>query len=164
MLLTTRSSPECILIHCGTNDLNSKKPEEIVTLIMECIEIATGKAHKVIVGSLLPRYDDLNLHLKTQLVNAMLLEKSMENDQIFMCDNNNLNLRQDQVRKFSTEDQLHLNQEGSSVFASNMRCMICRVLDIQMISRGRSISPKNRRYRYKNNNNFNNYRGKSSRY
>ena len=46
---------------------------------MECVEIATGKAHKVIVGSLLPRYDNLNLHLKTQLVNALLLEKGQVN-------------------------------------------------------------------------------------
>ena len=52
MLLTARSRPECILIHCGPNDLQSKNPEDIVSLIMECIEIAIAKARKVSVGSL----------------------------------------------------------------------------------------------------------------
>eukprot|EP00112_Aurelia_sp_Birch-Aquarium-sp1_P021061 Seg5571.1 transcript_id=Seg5571.1/GoldUCD/mRNA.D3Y31 product="putative RNA-directed DNA polymerase from transposon X-element" protein_id=Seg5571.1/GoldUCD/D3Y31 len=158
-LVAMRNNPECILIHCGTNDLQSRNPEEIVTLMMECIEVATAKAQTVIVGSLLPRYDDPNLHLKTQIVNAMLLEKSMENDQLFMCDNNNLNIREDQVRKFFTEDKLHLNQEGSSVLASNIRSKICGVLHIQIISRGRSPSPKSRRGRFRNNYNNNYYRG-----
>ena len=92
-----------------------------------------------------------------------LLEKSMEDDQLFLCDNNNLNVRKDEMLKFFIEDKLHLNQEGFRILPGGMRNQICGVLEIQMINRGRFMSPKNRRNRFKNNNNYNNRRGKLSR-
>ena len=143
-LSSLKSKHDCIMIHCGTDDLKDKSPESMMSALSECIDNATTKAGKVIVGSLIPRYDDPQLNLKTQIFNTSLLENSLDANAPFLLgDISNLHVREDLVSKYFVNDKLHLNQDGSSILAANMRRSICNALQIK-IDRERSPSPSGR--------------------
>ena len=143
-LTSLNSKHQCIVIHCGTNDLKERSPESMMATLLECIDIAKAKAGKVVVGSLIPRYDDPQLNLKTQIFNTSLLENSLDvNAPFLLADNSNLHVREDLVSKYFVDDKLHLNQDGSSTLAANMRRSICNALQIKT-DRERSPSPSSR--------------------
>ncbi len=116
----------------------------MMTTLSECIDIAKTKAEKVVVGSLIRRHDDPQLNLKSQVFNTNLLEYSLDAKAPFLlADNSSLHIREDLVAKYFSDDKLHLNSDGSSILANNMRRSICSALQIK-IQRERSPSPTGR--------------------
>ena len=71
---THEQNPETIIIHSGTNDLKSdSSPEEIARDIINLATSCKTQVNKVVLASIVPRYDNLNE--KATRVNKCLKEK-----------------------------------------------------------------------------------------
>ena len=120
----------CIVIHTGTNDLKSKDEKVIVDLTGKCINEAVKKAEKVVISTIIPPYDELELNTKAQMVDAFITQAFSNKESIIISDNCNLNTRMDNAGKFFILDRLHLNEQGTKIFASNLKTSVCNALGI----------------------------------
>ena len=140
--LQSITETNCIMLHCGTNDAKSTSIDEMVELTKECVDTACQKAEKVVLSTIIPRYDDSNLKLKIQLFNARIAEMYFSDDKVVICDNSILNVREDQVgRYFDIKDKVHLSKDGNSTFASNIKISVCKALNLTVVNRIRQSSP-----------------------
>ena len=140
--LQSIAEANCIMLHCGTNDAKSTAIDEMVKLTKECVDTACQKAEKVVLSTIIPRYDDSSLRLKIQLFNARIAEMYFNDDKVVICDNSILTVREDQVgRYFDINDKVHLSKDGNSTFASNIKISICKAMNLTVINRIRQNSP-----------------------
>ena len=149
------SQSRCIVLHVGTNNLQSTPADEIVDTVVKSADQAKTISQKVIVSTIAPRYDNASLNVKAQLINATIQEKLAKKQGISINDNSNLNVRPNNTGKFYSDDKLHLSEQGNEIFAQNVKLAICEALDITPAPpRERSRSPHfNKPRYYKNYNN-----------
>ena len=105
-------SPEKIIVHCGTNDLNSNKtPEEIAEEIISlCISIKRP-SNLVMVSQLVPRNDQSKG--KAVEVNTALVQKcNIEHIQSISHDNIDPTVHLNNSR-------LHTNHTGTTLMSKN---------------------------------------------
>ena len=100
----------------------------------------------IIISSVIPRYDSMQLKINAQLYNAKLMERFVDNPNIYICDNSNLSLRPESFGRFFNDDKIHINEDGAEVFANNIKFSVCKSLNIKMKVRKRSHSPKCDKY------------------
>ena len=85
---TLEQNPEIIIIHSGTNDLKSdSSPAEITRDIIKLTRSCKTQKNKVILSSIVPRYDNLNE--KATRVN-ICLKKECEDINIGFIDRRNI--------------------------------------------------------------------------
>ena len=109
-----RRKPDCVLVHCGTNDLTNKDGIDTIETIKEIISEAKDESpHTTIVlSSLTMRRDHEGMSNKVNELNRSL--KKLANEQgIPIIDNNNIDISCLSARK------LHLNRKGDSTLARN---------------------------------------------
>ena len=110
---TLEQNPETIIIHSGTNDLKSdSSPEEIARDIINLTKSCKTQANKVILCSIVPRYDNLNE--KTTRVNKCL-KKECEARSICFIDHRNISPKHNCNRS-----GLHLNYSGTKKLIENI--------------------------------------------
>ena len=118
------SQSRCIVLHVGTNNLQSTPTDEIVDALVKSADQAKTISQKVIVSTITPRYDNASLNIKAQLINATLQDKLAKKQGISINDNSNLNVRPNYTGKFYSDDKLHLSEQGNKIFAQNVKMAI----------------------------------------
>ena len=111
---TIDRSPDCILLHVGTNDLANKTKTE-VEIAKEIVDLALlirNKGITVVVSGLVPRYD--YLEPKRVKVNYVIRDLCAENN-LSYTDHTNIN-----PSKHLNRSRIHLNKVGDDIFADNL--------------------------------------------
>ena len=93
------------------------------------------------------REDDYMVRAKADLANAIIKVKYLENHKVFVCHHNNL-----RDKRYRKNDQLHLNEFGTSRLANNLKYKIAESLDISVVKKQRIADN-----RYNDRNNYSNY-------
>ena len=116
---TLGQNPEKIIIHSGTNDLKSdSSPEEIARDIIKFTTSCKTQTNKVILFSIVPRYDNLNE--KATRVNKCL-KKECEARNICFIDHRNISPKYNCNRS-----GLHLNYSETKKLIENILFCLCK--------------------------------------
>ena len=116
---TLEQNPETIIIHSGTNDLKSdSSPEEIARDIINLTTSCKTQTNKVILSSIVPRYDNLNE--KATRVNKCL-KKECEARNICFIDHRNISPKHNCNRS-----GLHLNHRRRKNLIENILFCLCK--------------------------------------
>ena len=112
-------NPEHIILHVGTNDLNSEKTaSQIANSIIELALSLKNETNNIHVSLIVPRQDEFNN--KANEVNLRLIN---------MCDARNINCINHSntidPEKHLNESHLHLNKYGSINFSKNFASFLC---------------------------------------
>ena len=110
-----RRKPDCVLIHCGTNDLTKKDPINTTETIKEIIpEVKKESPYTAVaLSSLTIRKDRQGMSNKIDILNKSL-KKLTKEEEILIVDNSNIDTACLRAR------QLHLNRKGVSTLARIM--------------------------------------------
>ena len=148
------SNLKIVLVHCGTNNLDSNTPTDIVNGLMSSPPLV-HKYHqriKVIISGILPR-DDIHSPRrdKIQLINYMLKEKCADTPNVYFLDHERDWLWDDDRinANFFYQDDLHLVAKGNYKFSKEICSFICHVKNSQhheqsncLVNRDRHVSKK----------------------
>ena len=74
------------------------------------------------------------------------MERFVDNPNIYICDNSNLSLQSESFTRFFNDDKIHINEEGAKVFANNIKFSIHKPLNIKVIVKKTSHSPRSDKY------------------
>ena len=111
-----RHDPDLILIHAGTNSLNSAQtPLEIADDIIDLASSSKTEDNDVVISSIIRRGDALNN--KANEVNKILAEKCLALD-IGFQNNNNIQLKH--LQGNGHWGGIHLNSSGTNIFKTNL--------------------------------------------
>ena len=115
----TRDS-KCVVIHCGTNDIDRLLPTEVCDLMAKIIDniAAINPDIRVVLSELLPRCDDMDECVK--MVNSTLESFYGKDKYVFALSN-------DKFRQFPNNymvDERHLKREAAPLFASGLKYAI----------------------------------------
>ena len=112
--------PEHIILHVGTNDLNSEKTaSQIANSIIELALSLKNETNTIHVSLIVPRQDDFNN--KANEVNHRLMN---------MCNTRNIkyiNHSTIDPEQHLNESHLHLNKYGSIEFSKNFANFLCNL-------------------------------------
>ena len=102
---------ETVIIHAVTNNAKTDTPQMIVDKLITLIQNIEGSLpkHRVIISKLIVRTDNTKANTTIRKTNRLIKEF-----QIQTVDNSNIS------DKYLGKRGLHLNQEGHTVFASNL--------------------------------------------
>ena len=115
---TLNQQPDAVIIHCGTNDLKTKKPDEVCQNIIDLAKniSCSSENASVIVSGIVPRGDDLN---ENAIKVNCLLEKHCNDCNIGFINNGNID-----PRRHLNNSRLHLNVNGTLELEKNLRNVI----------------------------------------
>ena len=136
---------KCMIFHVGTNDLKHVPVDIMVQSMSKLIDLAATKSDHVIISNIIPRYDDNQLYIKLQMLNAKLSEMYLDgSEKVTISDNMNLGVRADYMSKYYDSDNIHINEDGSKILASNIKMTLHKKLNIRIPVKQRrsSSSPK----------------------
>ena len=114
-------NPEHIILHVGTNDLNSEKTaSQISNSIIDLANSLKNETNNIHVSLIVPQNDNLNN--KVNEVNNRLIN---------MCEQRNIKIinHSDTIdrSRHLNESQLHLNRYGTVEFAKNFKNFLCKL-------------------------------------
>ena len=114
-------NPEHIILHVGTNDLNSEKTaSQISNSIIHLANSLKNETNNIHVSLIVPRNDNLNN--KVNEVNNRLIN---------MCEQRNIKIinHSDTIdrSRHLNESHLHLNRYGTVEFAKNFKNFLCKL-------------------------------------
>ena len=116
---TLKKNSETIIIHSGTNDLKSdSSPEEIARDIIKLTTSCKTQKNKVIISSIVPRYDNLN-EKATRVKKC--LKKECEVRNICFIDHRNISPKHNCNRSW-----LHLIYSGTKKLIENILFCLCK--------------------------------------
>ncbi len=116
MVPTLNKKPDGLIIHCGTNNLRSDKPEETAKKILNVALTASRTVRSVAVSRILARGDSDVMESKQAHVNN-LLERSLETHGIDFIKHENFD---ENWQDLLYDDGIHLNQRGTNVLGGNI--------------------------------------------
>ena len=112
-------NPETIIIHSGTNNLKSGSSSEVIARdIIKLTTFCKSQTNKVILSSIVPRYDNLN-EKATRVKKC--LKKEFEARNICFIDHRNISPKHNCNRS-----GLHLNYSGSIQLIENILFCLCK--------------------------------------
>ena len=116
MVPTLNKNPDGLIIHCGTNNLRSDKPEETAKKILNVALTASRTVRSVAVSRILARGDSDVMESKRAHINN-LLERSLETHGIDFIKHENFD---ENWQDLLYDDGIHLNQRGTNVLGGNI--------------------------------------------
>ncbi len=124
------ANSKVIVLEAWTWDLDKLEVEEMNLRVVDIVEAALTKADKVVISTIINRTDIRDINLKINMVNSFIKLKYMRHDSIVICDNFKL-----QSNNFRKPDNLHLNDDGVRVFASNLKYTIAEAIGVEVITK-----------------------------
>ena len=110
---TVKSNPDCIIIHCGTNNLKmDESPEAIAEKTIELAKSVKSTTNEVVISSIIPRRD--KLADKGSKVNGIVENFCKEDETIKFMRQKSLD-----SKKHIGKDGIHLNNFGITQIVKN---------------------------------------------
>ena len=109
-----RRKPDCVIIHCGTNDITSKEGMDTIKNLKQILSESKRESTQtnIVISSVTTRSDRVGINKEVTNLNKSIKKLAEENG-IQLIDNNNIDLSCLSSRK------LHLNRKGDSMLAQN---------------------------------------------
>lgn len=141
-----RGDYDCIFIHLFTNDIDRNSPENVCSEFESLIHKIHSKwpALKVVISLGISRGDSEILNEKIATTNVILQHSLLSYDYVTVCDNASLSIHSLPNGKFLVNDNVHLNEQGTSVFVSNIKFSMKKALGLKSIN-----APQNQYREYK---------------
>ena len=132
-IMNEQSKPDMVLLHSLTNDIKDREPQQCVNDITEIAELAQNRWPNVKVGISLctPRLDNELTHTNGQIVNLMLKKNLSKRRNIYLNENSNMTWNGRPDEYLLQSDLYHLNQNGVSILARNMKYTIHSALGLR---------------------------------
>lgn len=117
LIETFSTKPEIMIIHTGTNDLETSTPAKVAEDTVNLLKIASIKMPdtKILYSTLLPRNDELNIHISS--INREINKRCVSLPNVHIIDNSDIN-------QHLLYDKKHLNRKGVKYFANNLKSAI----------------------------------------
>ena len=116
-----RSKPSIVPLHSSTNDLQTRSTEQISKSVVEIVEVVIkNKSMKFWWSSILPRYDNGDLYMKADLVNALPNIELFKKNGADICRNDNF-YNDVQINTESYSDGVHTKEQGIVKLAKNIK-------------------------------------------
>jgi lysophospholipase L1-like esterase len=114
--------PEFCFIQGGGNDINSRCYDKniLVANIQEMIDSLQSNNIRPVIQSLFKRYDAREYNLQVDSINVLLLQIAKNEGIVFLNVNENL-VDENGLRKVLTLEGIHLNDEGYSIWANQVK-------------------------------------------
>ena len=108
---------KCLILHCGTNDLDRYSPTEVCDLFHECLQKALelNPTMRVVISELLPRRGDMDQCVK--MVNSNLNQELSRDSSVFLLSNDKFR----DYPSFYLADDRHLKKEAAPILAAGLR-------------------------------------------
>ena len=123
---------DTIVLQALTREISNKPPEHINKCIDDIVKKALTKAKKIVLPTIVAREDKQGIWKPIDVVNAHIRYMYEGSDRVVVCDNYALD-----DTKYRWEDHLHLNDNGTSQLACNLKYSIAEALDVQVVKKGR---------------------------
>ena len=113
--------PEHIILHVGTNDLNSERTaSQIANSVITLATTLKNDNNKIHISLIVPRFDNLNN--KVNEVNNRLINMCQERNINFINHTNTID-----PKRHLNESHLHLNRYGTNEFTKNFANFLCNM-------------------------------------
>ena len=114
---------DAIVIHQITNDVKTLPAKQVADNMLDLIDNLKYKfkQSKIVISLGVPRDDNINYQYKTDTVNEILWRELKRDPRATVIHHQNLQYRGYIIPELYTEDKCHLNRDGTSVLAANMR-------------------------------------------
>ena len=116
---TLKNKPECVIIHCGANDLKNNTPQSIANGILLSAKSRQQENNTVLVSSIVP--SKYHLDEKGKGFNIILEKRFNEMNLAFISYDN---IR---TRYHCHYGGLHLNDKGATLFTENILLALNKV-------------------------------------
>ncbi|CAC5360084.1 unnamed protein product [Mytilus coruscus] len=133
-LSTFTDTPDMLVLHSLTNDLKTKQPTQCINRLFDIVSEASSKwpLLKCVISFTTPRRDSITNFTNAQIINALLKQKFNGIDNIFFADHTNMLVNGNPNDNLLCEDEIHLNDKGISILASNIKRAIHTGLHIPL--------------------------------
>ena len=121
-----------IVLEAFTRDLDKMETEEMNQKIVGLVSKAASRADKVVLNTIIRREDIEDIDLKADVVNAFIKLKYKRDENVIVCDNHKLH-----DSRLRREDKLHLNDDGVTIFATNLKYAIAKASGVQVVQKER---------------------------
>ena len=142
-----------VVLEAFTRDLNKMDTDEMSQKIAGLVSKAATKADKVVLSTIIRREDIDDIDLRSNVVNAYMQLKYKRDGNVVVCDNYKL-----YDSRFRKRDKLHLNDDGTTVFASNLKYAIAEACGVEVVQKRKDYQYRyddgERRFRRRDNNNY----------
>ena len=138
-----------VVLQSFTRELASMEVVDMNQRIDDLVNLALTKTEKVVISTIINRTDITDIDLKVAEVNLHIERKYRNHESVVICDNHKLH-----DKEFRGRDELHLNNDGVPIFASNLKFSIAEALGVRVIKKQRYNEERyDRRFddRYENN-------------
>ncbi len=125
-----RVDSNVVVLEAWTRDLERMDVNDINQRIIDIVSKALTKAEKVVITTIINRTDVKDIGLKVNAVNSFIKLKYMRHESVVVCDNYKLD-----DNKFRVRDNLHLNDDGVPIFASNLKYAIAKAAGVRVIQK-----------------------------
>ena len=145
-----RVDAKVVVLQAFTRDLDKMEVDEMCQKIAGLVSKALTKAEKVVVSSVIRREDIVDIDLKADLVNAYVNLKYKRIENVVICDNYKL-----YDGRFRKQDKLHLNDDGTRLFASNLKYAIASAVGVHVQVRRNNGNEERHEYNDRHQGNYN---------
>ena len=137
-----------VVLQSFTRELASMEVADMNQRIDDLVNLALTKTDKVVISTIINRTDISDIDLKVAEVNLHIERKYRAHESVVICDNHKLH-----DKEFHGPDQLHLNNDGVPIFASNLKFAIAEALGVTVLKKRYNEERYDRRFdhRYENN-------------
>lgn len=135
------SEPDIIILHSLTNDIKSIEPNECIRKLDTVITTAKRKWDKVkfIVSLTTPRLDNKAHRVNCEILDALVKSKYLDNMNVYVSENSNMWHGSVPIGHLLKEqDNIHLNERGCSMLASNIKYALKTMLGLKPQYRART--------------------------
>ena len=114
---------DCVIYHTIGNDVKNLEPTKCVDKIEAIVQQnkVQNPERKIILSLGIRRKDSAVFNARTEAVNSLLKSKYLEDRMVKCCHHNNIHEISKRGNRLISEDGVHLTNDGTSLFASNLR-------------------------------------------
>lgn len=136
--------PDLVVLHSLTNDIKEYKPEQCLEKLEKLVNIIRTKwpNTRIIISLATPRKDNIQFHTNGQILNALIKQIIVtdKSNQLFYCDHSSMMYQGNPSDNILEDDKYHLNTQGVSFLANNLKKAMHEVLEMPIAQRRRSRS------------------------
>ena len=142
-----QTAVDTIVVQALTREVSTLPTADFVALVEDTVTKCLTKSKKVVLSLIVERDDCEKARGLAESANAMLRTKFKGHESVLVCHHDNI-----RHSRFRKPDKLHLNDDGTSRLANNLKHKIAQSLNIKVVQNPNKPSGNGLDRRFHNNN------------